>query len=246
VAPITPPVRADTGYRRAFGTAIALAALVVLVSFGLSFHGLYEFARVIVHLPEEFCLTVPFAVDLFALVAMVVAFLTHDAGWKVRAYCWGIVGGTVAVSVAANGIYAWDLLERSGSTRYAVAAVAFAALWPLLSALSLHLIIVARRHLVRRRAAAEAAAQAAREVEEESIRTRAELMALRGETTTTIAETLGQKERTVQRWTEGIRAAMKAIEESRRVTDALEATLDAAGAPPAKPTRSRRTATPKG
>lgn len=238
-APATEGRRPDNGYRRAFGTAIALAALVVLVSFALSFHGLYEFARTIVHLPEEFSLTVPFAVDLFALVAMVVAFLTHDATWRVRGYCWAIVGGTVAVSVTANAIYAWDLLERAGQTRYAVAAVSFAALWPLLSAVALHLIIIARRHLVRRRQLAEAAATEDAKLAEAGQRARAVVMAYEGQTVAAIAEQLGVPERTAARWTQVVRDSLAALAAS----SATVADAPTSPAPAGAANRRRRTGT---
>lgn len=226
------PARTDRGLVWGFGALIALGTLVVLVSFALSFHGLYEFARTIVHLPHEFSLTVPLALDLFSLVAMFAAFLTHDAPWKVRAYCWAIVCATVGVSVTANAIYAWNVLETFGATRYAIAAVAVAALWPILAALSLHLIILAWRHLKVRR----------RVVEPSSLQSLAVQLAQVGASTPNIAKAIEVPERTVQHWTKGARDALDALAKSQSTTDALEAAIADAGAPTRK-TRTRKTST---
>lgn len=229
--------RADNASNRTFATLIALACLVVLAAFGLSFHGLYEFGRVIVHLPHEAALTVPLALDLFSLVAMFAAFVTHDAPLRVRAYCWGIIVGTVGVSMVANGIYQAYVLETAGSTEYAVAAVSLAALWPTLTALSLHLIIVARRHLARRRVAAEAAVVRAEELAEEPQRARAVVMAFNGATVAAIAEELGVPARTAARWTVPVRDALAALAASRATAPEPEST------PAAKTPRRTRNAT---
>lgn len=237
--PAAPAPRTDNATRWTYGTLIALAALVVLGAFGLSYHGLYEFGRVIVHLPHEGALVVPIALDVFSLVAMFAAFLTHDAPWKVRAYCWGIVIATVGVSVVANAIYAWYVLETEGDTKYAVAAVSLAALWPILTALSLHLIIVARRHLARRRQLAEAAAQVEVQRTETADRARAVVMAYEGQTVAAIAAELGIPERTAARWTEVVRNSLAALATS----SATLAEAPTSPAPAGAANRRRRTGT---
>jgi len=197
------------------------AAGVVLVTFVLSYHGLYEFAAGVVHLPTELAILVPVGVDVFSLCCLAATFLTRDAHWRVRLYCWSMFGFTVAVSIAGNAVYAVSDVQRRASdstVRWGYlqfAAVIGAALWPVFSAGALHLLIVVRRHMERQRDKIKTAvAQAHDEAdEEERQQARALVLAAEGATVPDILVDLGlgyDKRRTVERWTRPIRDAVTA------------------------------------
>lgn len=210
-----------TGELEALWPAIVILFVgVLLIAFGLSFHGLFEFGRRIMMWPDALCAAAPLGLDVFSLVGLLATFLTHDARWRVRVYCWAAFGFTVALSVVGNAISAYALLDTgdaSASGQFVwgyrqVSAVSGAAIWPALSAVALHVLIVVRRHLdwkrdnagiVADRAAKEAAA-------EQLLQARAIMLAATGATASAIVDELEidpAKRRTVERWTEPIRAA---------------------------------------
>lgn len=215
----------EQDWTRWYPALIGCAVAVVAVTFALSYHGLYEYAETIAHLPTPLPIVVPIGVDVFSLCALVATFLCRSANWRVRAYCWAMFGATVAVSIAGNALYAIsDVEARQGSATDVVwgyrqyGAVAGAALWPAFSAGALHLLIVARRHLNAQRATARAVAQQAERDENTEQLNRAlaiELVAA-GHGCPAIADQLGVPRRTVERWTAEIRSAMSPAPSVRR------------------------------
>lgn len=206
-----------------FAALIWACLAVVAVTFVLSYHGLFEFGEKIAHQPAPLPAIVPLGVDALSLVALFATFLTSDAHWKVRAYCWLLFGFTVAVSVAGNGIYAMsevDRIYRESGLDPAVQTwgyqqyshVSGAALWPMFSAAALHLLIIARRHLAAKRAKSRNVAQATEQADiaAQLNRARAIEMVAEGMTCPAIADDLGVPRRNVERWTAGIRAALDA------------------------------------
>ncbi len=217
---------------RWFPALMWFAAGVVAVTFVLSYHGLYENAARVVHLPEPLAILVPVGIDVFSLCCLTATFLLRDAPLRTRLYSWLMFGLTVAVSVAGNAVYAVsDVQRRAGTTDVAwgylqLAAVIGAALWPAFSAGALHLLIVVRRHMERQRdKARQAAAEAEREAREQAaaidraaaavalVKARAIVLAADGATVTEILTKLDLFEaqrRTVERWTKPVRDAMAA------------------------------------
>lgn len=206
--------------------AIVVAFLGVLaIAFAMSYHGLFVLGERIMGWPVYLCVVAPIGLDVFSLVGLLATFLTRDAHWRVRLYCWAALLFTVALSIGGNAISAFWLLDRvavlAGETfrwGYAqVSAVAFAAVWPALAAIALHVLIVVRRHLdalrdsVRQRAdeaeAAEVAARAAEDAET-VLQGRAIAAAIEGASVSDIMTALKvtpEKRRSVERWTEPVR-----------------------------------------
>jgi len=211
--------------------AIVVAFLGVLaIAFAMSYHGLFVLGERIMGWPVYLCVVAPIGLDVFSLVGLLATFLTRDAHWRVRLYCWGALLFTVALSIGGNAVSAFWLLDRVAVADgtpfrwgYAqVSAVAFAAVWPVLSAVALHVLIVVRRHLDTRgdraRQAEEEALQAAEaakaeQVAEEALQARAIVLAIEGASAADIRKKLGlgeEKQRTVERWTETVRSALAA------------------------------------
>lgn len=204
--------------------AIVIAFLGVLaIAFAMSYHGLFVFGERIMGWMLGLCITAPIGVDVFSLVGLLATFLTRDATWRVRLYCWLAFLSTVALSVAGNAISAYALLDLDAARRGAgfewgyrqVSAIVGAAFWPALSAIALHVLIVVRRHLDGRRDSARLAAETARAAEdgEKLLQADAIVLAAAGATAVDIRKKLGlgeERQRTVERWTETIRAALAA------------------------------------
>lgn len=223
-APETRPATAldAVDWHRWYPALIGFAAGVVAVTFALSYHGLLEFAHKIVGLPFGLAVLVPVGVDVFSLCCLAATFLTRDAPWRVRFYCWLMFACTVAVSIAGNAVYAAWFIRRPAvataleSWRYLpVAAVIGASLWPAFSAGALHLLIVVRRHMQRERDSARQAAAAIREQQdtEEQQQARALVLAAEGVSISDILEDLSldvDRRRTVERWTKPVRDALTA------------------------------------
>lgn len=206
--------------------AIVIAFLGVLViAFAMSYHGLFVLGEEVMRWPLALCVMAPVGLDVFSLVALLATFLTRDAHWRVRLYCWVALLFTVALSIGGNAVSAYWLLDRvaglaGASFRWGyaqVSAVAFAAVWPALSAVALHVLIVVRRHLdgrddrARQREAAartaEVEAQAAEDAET-ALQGRAIVAAIEGSSVSDIMTALKvapEKRRSVERWTEPVR-----------------------------------------
>lgn len=202
--------------------AIVVAFVGVLViAFGMSFHGLYVFGDRIMGWFTALCVAGPIGLDVFSMVCLIATFLTRDARWQVRLYCWVALLGTVALSIAGNAISAYSILDADAARRGAefvwgyrqVSAVSGAAFWPALSAIALHVLIVVRRHLdehrdrLRQRVAEVRAEQDAEELQQ----ARAIVLAAQGISTAGILEDLSfddTKRRTVERWTQQVRGAL--------------------------------------
>lgn len=202
--------------------AIVVAFLAVLaVAFGMSYHGLFVFGERIMGWALGLCIAAPVGLDVFSLLCLIATFLTRDAHWRVRLYCWLFLGLTVALSIAGNGISAYAVLDAVASRRnehvefgYAqVSAIVGASFWPLLAAIALHVLIVVRRHLderrdrVRRDSEATATAEAVEQVQ----RGRAIELIAEGKTVSDVLADLkfGESQRrSVERWTKAIRDAM--------------------------------------
>lgn len=231
---------APTPARRWFAPLLAgdLAALwpaivvafvgVLVIAFAMSYHGLFVFGDVIMRWVTGLSIMAPIGVDVFSLVGLLATFLTRDAPWRVRAYCWIAFGFTVALSIAGNAISAYALLDADAARRnqdftwgyQQVSAIAGAAFWPALSAVALHVLIVVRRHLDdlrdRVRHAAEMAEREAREAErlaeiERGLEARAVVLAAGGATVSDILIDLDiddAQRRNVERWTKPVRDAL--------------------------------------
>lgn len=219
--------------RRWYGPLLAgdLAALwpaivvafvgVLVIAFAMSYHGLFVFGDVIMRWVTGLSIMAPIGVDVFSLVGLLATFLTRDAPWRVRAYCWIAFGLTVALSIAGNAISAYALLDADAARRSEdfawgyrqVSAIAGAAFWPALSAIALHVLIVVRRHLDERRdrVRQQVAEVRAEQDVEELQQARAIVLAAQGVSTTDILEDLSAdetKRRTVERWTKPVRDAL--------------------------------------
>jgi hypothetical protein len=201
--------------------AVVAFALVLVIGFFMSYHGLFEFGAVIMHWWVGLCAVAPIGVDLFSVVTLLATFLTHDAHWRVRSYMWTALGLTVLLSVAGNALaeiaVAHAAADRAGQPftwGYAqFSSVAGAAVWPFVYALALHVLIVVRRHLDRRGDTAREMSQRAADAAaaEQLLRARAIELAAAGTTVPDIVAALEldpAKRRTVERWTETVRAAL--------------------------------------
>lgn len=233
-APATQPVAAASS-RRWYGPLLAgdLAAMwpaiviafigVLVIAFAMSYHGLFVFGDVIMGWVLGLCIVAPIGLDVFSLVGLLATFLTRDAPWRVRIYCWAAFLFTVALSIAGNAISAYALLDADAARRNVelvwgyqqFSAVSGAAFWPALSAVALHVLIVVRRHLDERRdkiRTAVAEVHAAQDAEERQ-QARALVLAAERVPVSDILEGLGfgeEKRRTVERWTKPVRDALAA------------------------------------
>lgn len=204
--------------------AIVVAFLGVLgIAFGMSFHGLFVFGELVMTWALGLCIAGPIGLDVFSMLCLIATFLTRDAAWRIRSYCWLALLGTVAVSITGNAISAYALLDADAARRgtaftwgyQQVSAVIGAAFWPALAAIALHVLIVVRRHLdeVRDTARQDVAEAAAAEAVEQVQRGRAIELAASGTTVPDILTDLGLEEtqrRTVERWTKPVRDAVAA------------------------------------
>lgn len=202
--------------------AIVVAFLgVLMIAFAMSYHGLFVFGERIMGWMLGLCITAPIGVDVFSLVGLLATFLTRDATWRVRLYCWLAFLSTVALSVAGNAISAYAILDLDAARRGAgfewgyrqVSAIIGAAFWPALSAIALHVLIVVRRHLDGRRDRVRQRDDEAKAAEdaEKQLQADAILLAATGATAADIRKELKlpvEKQRTVERWTETVRAAL--------------------------------------
>lgn len=210
------------GDLEAMWPAIVVAFLGVLViAFALSYHGLFTFGERIMGWSPWLCAVAPVGLDVFSIVGLLATFLTHDAPWRVRLYCWLAFGFTVLLSVAGNAISTFRALDLVAGVTDApfswgyqqVSAVSFASVWPALSAIALHVLIVVRRHLDRKRDKVNNVSERARaeEAAEKLLQADAILLAATGATAAAITEQLGldaSKRRTVERWTETVRRVL--------------------------------------
>lgn len=208
----------DQDVTRWWPALVVAVVAVVVVTFVLSYHGLYEFGTRLAFLPRALAVAVPVGIDVFSLCALFATFLCRDAHWRVRFYCWLVFGTTVAVSVAGNAIYAvWAVEQRAAAVGVAArdvvwsyreySAVGGAALWPALAAGALHLLIITRRHMATRSAKImDLGGAQVSEVERQQAQ--AIIRVAEGDTCAAIADDMGLPVRTVQRWTAELRAAM--------------------------------------
>jgi hypothetical protein len=217
------------GELEAMWPAIVAAFVGVLViAFAMSYHGLFTFGERIMGWAWGLCAVAPIGLDVFSIVGLLATFLTHDAPWRVRLYCWLAFGLTVLLSVGGNAISAFWVLDRVADVSHErfvwgyqqVSAVAGAAVWPALSAVALHVLIVVRRHLDRRRDKIKKLSQRVRIEEDEAAReeaaekllqARAVLLAAEGATAAAIVADLQlpeSKQRTYERLTKPIRDAL--------------------------------------
>jgi hypothetical protein len=229
--PVTQPVARRwygpllAGDLAALWPAIVVAFLAVLgVAFGMSFHGLFVFGELIMGWALGLCIAAPIGLDVFSLLCLIAAFLTRDAHWRVRLYCWLFLGVTVSLSIAGNAISAYAVLDAVATRRgetfvwgyQQVSAIVGAAFWPLLSAIALHVLIVVRRHLDERRdrIRADVARVRAEQDTEELQQARAVVLAAAGKPIPDILEDLSTSfgytgsRRTVERWTETVRTSL--------------------------------------
>ena len=202
--------------------AIVVAFLGVLaIAFAMSYHGLFVLGERIMGWPVYLCVVAPIGLDVFSLVGLLATFLTRDAHWRVRLYCWAALLFTVALSIGGNAISAFWLLDHvavlAGQTfewGYAqVSAVAFAAVWPALAAIALHVLIVVRRHLDALRDKVSNMSERARaeEAAEKLLQADAIMLAAGGATAAAIVAELEipkSKHRTYERLTQPIRDAL--------------------------------------
>lgn len=204
--------------------AIVFAFIGVLaIAFGMSFHGLFVFGEVIMGWVTGLCIAGPIGLDVFSMLALLATFLTRDAAWRIRAYCWLALLGTVALSVTGNAVSAYALLDADAARRGVTlawgyqqfSAVLGAAFWPALSAIALHVLIVVRRHLDERRDTVRqiAVERDRADAEERLTRAAAIELAAKGTSAADIVKELGldtKRTRSVERWTEDIRSALAA------------------------------------
>jgi hypothetical protein len=211
-----------TGELESMWPAIVTAFVGVLViAFAVSYHGLFTFGERIMGWAAWLCLVAPIGLDVFSIVGLLATFLTHDAPWRVRLYCWTAFGFTVLLSVAGNAISAFRVLDLSAGVAHQpfvwgyqqVSAVAGAAVWPALSAVALHVLIVVRRHLDRKRDKVNNVAEEAKRAEEAEVvlQSRAIVLAVSGATAADIRKELRlapERQRSVERWTEPVRRVL--------------------------------------
>lgn len=202
----------DDARRAAYRWLIGFTALVALVTFTLSFHGLDGYGRHLAGIPWQLAWLVPVGVDGLTLCGVAATFLLRHAHRRARAYAWLVFAVAVALSVAGNVL---DAAARNLPT----AGLAGSAAWPILLALASHLVVVARRAMDRTATAETTVNEpvaAGQDVEPATERATVEpkvyarRLAGRGKAGTDIAlalQDLGHDvtPRQVQRWTKDIR-----------------------------------------
>jgi hypothetical protein len=130
----TDDVTSPWAYRFLLGADVFVGA----VSFVMSFHGLYDLLKRVVHLPWQLAGLGPLGVDGLTLVAVAATFLLRRAPRRVRAYAWTAFAFPTLLSVGGQIV---DAHVRELSA----AGVVIAAVWPVLFALAAHLTVVVRR-----------------------------------------------------------------------------------------------------
>jgi hypothetical protein len=118
------------------------AAIVAVVTFVLSFHGLDDYGDTVAGLGRLSWL-VPLGVDGLTLTAIAATFLLARAAYRVRLYAWTVFAIANTASVAGN-------LSHANARHLPWDGAAGAAAWPILLTLASHLAIVTRRSLARR------------------------------------------------------------------------------------------------
>jgi hypothetical protein len=142
----------------AYGALAGAAAVVTLVTFAVSFHGIFDLLLHIARLPWYLAALGPFGVDFFALVGIAASFVMRHEHWRRRAYALLVTLAALAMSVAGNAV---DAQAR----HLPLAGIVALALSPVVVWLSSHLMVVARRSMEERRR--ETAAQTAPDPEPE-------------------------------------------------------------------------------
>lgn len=195
--------------------------VLVAIGFAMSYHGLYTLGRDLMGWPAGLCVLAPVGVDVFSIVGLIATFLAGGAHWRVRFYCWVVFISTVGLSIAGNAVSAYAHLNAVAPVAGVpatwgyrqVVVVAGTAVWPALSAAALHLLIVVRRHMEARPAKIQEVAEKANHDAQHKalIRAQAIELAASGMTVPAIVEQLGDidaSQRSVERWTENVRAAV--------------------------------------
>jgi hypothetical protein len=118
------------------------AVIVAVVVFALSAYGLYDFMWRLAWYPREMAWLGPLGVDGATVVAGATIAVLRRAGWKAKCYAWLAFATPVTLSVAAQVTHQ----EARGVT---LAGVVGAAIWPLLLAQTVHLVIIVWRHVER-------------------------------------------------------------------------------------------------
>lgn len=141
------PAQSDSR-RAAYAILIACTIGVGAVTFVLSFVGLRDYAERVAGYHSSLSWLVPVGVDGLTLCAVAATMILRHARWHVRLYAWAAFGIAVAASVAGNLSHA-EAQQLSWQGRVGAGA------WPVLLALSSHLVIVVRRNMERDRDATE-------------------------------------------------------------------------------------------
>jgi hypothetical protein len=125
------------------GVLVALAAataLVALLAFAITAHGLYGFAREVWRLPVLLAAAAAVNADLLSLCGVFATYALRHSRWQVRLYAWLTFLLFNLLSVAGNEAYAAHQdLEMPGRVAAAVAPVALA--------FATHMLVVVRREL---------------------------------------------------------------------------------------------------
>lgn len=130
------------GWLAAYRALLGLTVAVGAVTFTLSFVGLRDYGIRVEQLDPWLAPLVPIGVDVLSLCGVAATYLLRQARARVRAYAWLVFGVAVALSVAGN-------LTHAVARHMSPAGMVGAAAWPILLALTSHLVIVTRRALER-------------------------------------------------------------------------------------------------
>lgn len=121
---------------------VVCTAVVAVVTFILSFHGLSDYGSRVAGIKGWQSWLVPVGVDGLTLCAVAATFVLRHAVWRVRAYAWLVFAVAVGASVAGN-------LSHADQNDLGWQGQIGAAAWPILLAMASHLVIVTRRAIER-------------------------------------------------------------------------------------------------
>lgn len=128
----------DRTARLVFRALIGCAVAVAGVTFTLSFVGLRDYGMRLMGLPAWLAPLVPIGVDVFSLCGCAATYLLRHGPFRIRAYAWAVFLFPSALSVSGN-------LAHADAKRLPDSGRVGAAVAPVLLALAVHLVIVARR-----------------------------------------------------------------------------------------------------
>ncbi len=148
---VEPPSFAAKFRTSPLAALFAVVALIALFAYAISAWQVYGFARYVWAVPILLCFAAAVIADLLSLAGLFATYLLRNAKWIVRAYAWFVFLLMTGLSIAAAESYAhWRTLDevaqqlatqKGGEAAQVASGSVVVAL-----ALSVHLLIIVRRH----------------------------------------------------------------------------------------------------